>query len=84
MNWLAQISRCNFWNNSKTTLYYIIKFGKIIHNIEQVNESMITIKESIINALKEVNKLLKSKVLDLEHKLSQSKARINSLDNTIR
>ena len=41
---------------------------------------MITIKESIINALKEVNKLLKSKVLNLEHKLSQSKARINSLD----
>ena len=25
MNWLTQISRCNFWNNSKTPLYDIIK-----------------------------------------------------------
>ena len=45
---------------------------------------MITIKESITNALKEENKLLKSKVLNLEHSLSQSEARINVYINTIR
>ena len=32
MNWLAYISRCNFWNNSKVTLYYIIKLGQAIHH----------------------------------------------------
>ena len=47
---------------------------------EQVGESIISIKESIIDALKEENKLLKSKVLNLEHKLSQSEAGINNLD----
>ena len=47
---------------------------------EQVNENIISIKESIIDALKEENKLLKSKVLNLEHKLSQSEAVINNLD----
>ena len=61
------------------------KLNEIENNIksnitEQVNESIISIKESIINALKEENKLLKSKVLNLEHKLSQSEAHINSLD----
>ena len=61
------------------------KLNEIENNIksnitEQVNESIISIKESIINALKEENKLLKSKVLNLEHKLSQSKAHVNSLD----
>ena len=34
----------------------------------------------LVNALKEENKLLKSKVLNVEHRLSQSEARINSLD----
>ena len=53
------------------------KLNEIENNIksnitEQVNESIISIKESIINALKEENKLLKSKVLNLERKLSQS------------
>ena len=61
------------------------KLNEIENNIksnitEQVNESIISIKESIINALKEENKLLKSKVLNLEHKLSQSEAHINNLD----
>ena len=32
MNWLAQNCRCNFKNNSKTDLYYIIKLGQIICN----------------------------------------------------
>ena len=33
MNWLAYIiSRHNFWNNSATALYYIIKLGQIIYN----------------------------------------------------
>ena len=32
MDWLALICRWNFWNNSKTALYYIIKTGPIIHN----------------------------------------------------
>ena len=32
MNWLAPICRCNFWNNSETALYSIIKLGQIIHN----------------------------------------------------
>ena len=32
MNWLAQICRCNFWNKSKTALYYIIQLGQIIYN----------------------------------------------------
>ena len=55
--------------------------NKIKSNItEQVNESMIRIKESIIDALKEENKLLKNTVLNLEHKLSQSEACINNLD----
>ena len=27
-----QISRCNFWNNSKSTLNYIIKLGQAIHH----------------------------------------------------
>ena len=31
MNWLAQISRCKFWNNPKNALYYIIKLGQVIH-----------------------------------------------------
>ena len=39
--------------------------------IEQVNEIIISIKESI-NALKDENKLLKSKALNLEQKSSQS------------
>ena len=61
------------------------KLNEIENNIksnitEQVNESIISIKESIINALKEEKKLLKSKVLNLEHKLSQSEAHINNLD----
>ena len=61
------------------------KLSEIKKNIksnitEQVNGSIISIKESIINAFKEEDKLLKSKVLNLEHKLSQSEARINSLD----
>ena len=61
------------------------KLNEIENNIksnitEQVSESIISIKESIINALKEENKLLKSKVLNLERKLSQSEAHINSLD----
>ena len=30
MNWLAQISRCHFWNNQKP--FYINKLGRIIHN----------------------------------------------------
>ena len=30
MNWLARICRCNFSNNSKTALHYIIKLGQII------------------------------------------------------
>ena len=40
---------------------------------EQINESKISIKESIVNALK-------SKVLNSEHNLSQSEACISSLD----
>ena len=44
----------------------------------QINESMISIKESIIDALKQENKLLKSKVLNLEYKLSQSEAHVTS------
>ena len=40
---------------------------------EQINESIISIKESIVNALK-------SKVLNSEHNLSQSEACISSLD----
>ena len=57
------------------------KLNEIENNIksnitEQVNESIISIKESIINALKEENKLFKSKVLNLEHKMSQSEAHI--------
>ena len=32
MNWLALICKCNFWNNSKTALNYIIKLGQIIYN----------------------------------------------------
>ena len=61
------------------------KLSEIKKNIksnitEQVNGSIISIKASVINALKEEDKLLKSKVLNLEHKLSQSEARINSLD----
>ena len=32
MNWLAWISICNFWNNSKTALYHIIKLGQVIHH----------------------------------------------------
>ena len=60
------------------------KLNEIENNIksnvtEQVNESIISIKESIINALKKESKLLKSKVLNLEHNLSQSEACINSL-----
>ena len=63
-----------------------IKFGNINNNLneienhiksnitEQVNESTIGIKESIIDTLKQENKLLKSKVLKLEHKFSQSEA----------
>ena len=43
---------------------------------EQVNESIISVRESIINDLKGENKLLKKKVLNLVHKLSQSKAHI--------
>ena len=31
-NWLVWICRCNFWNNSRTPLYYIIKLGQIIYN----------------------------------------------------
>ena len=55
------------------------KLNEIENNIksnitEQVNESIISVKESIINDLKEENKLLKKKVLNLEHKLSQSEA----------
>ena len=61
------------------------KLNEIENNIksnitEQVNESIISIKESIINALNEENKLLKRQVLNLEHKLSQSEAHINNLD----
>ena len=26
------ICRCNFWNNSKTALHYIIELGQIIYN----------------------------------------------------
>ena len=60
------------------------KLSEIENNIksnitEQVSESIINIKESFINALKEKNKLLKSKVLNLEQQLSQSEAHINSL-----
>ena len=47
---------------------------------EQVNESVIGIKESIIDTLKEENKLLKRKVLKLEHKFSQSEAHTNNLE----
>ena len=55
------------------------KLNEIENNIksnitEQVNESIISVKESIINDLKEENQLLKKKVLNLEHKLSQSEA----------
>ena len=32
MNWLALICKCDFWNNSTTALYYIIKLGQIIYN----------------------------------------------------
>ena len=32
INWLAWICICNFWNNSKTALHYIIKLGPIIYN----------------------------------------------------
>ena len=31
LNWPAWISRCNVWNNSKSTLYYIIKLDHVIH-----------------------------------------------------
>ena len=47
---------------------------------KQVNESVIGIKESIIDTLKEENQLLKRKVLKLEHKFSQSKAHTNNLE----
>ena len=43
------------------------KKKKKIYITEQVNESKISIKESIIDALKEENKLFKSRVLKLEH-----------------
>ena len=61
------------------------KFNEIENNIksnitEQVNKSIISIMESITDALKEENKLLNSKVLNLEHELSQSEAHINNLD----
>ena len=32
LNWLAWISRYNFWNNWKTALYYIIKLGQVIYH----------------------------------------------------
>ena len=32
MHWLAYIYRCNFWNNSKTAVYYTTKLGQIIYN----------------------------------------------------
>ena len=32
MNWLAQICRCNFWINLKTTLHYMTKLGLIMYN----------------------------------------------------
>ena len=31
MMWYAGISRYNFWNDSKTAVYYIIKLGQLIH-----------------------------------------------------
>ena len=43
------------------------KRKKKIYITEQVNESKISIKESIIDALKEENKLFRSRVLKLEH-----------------
>ena len=43
------------------------KKKKKIYITEQVNESKISIKESIIDALKEENKLFRSRVLKLEH-----------------
>ena len=30
INWLSLIRRCKFWNNSKTSLYYIIKLGQVM------------------------------------------------------
>ena len=58
------------------------KFGNINNKLKlmKVNESIISIKKSIRDALKEENKLFRRKVLNLEHKLSQSEARINNLD----
>ena len=41
---------------------------------------LVSMKEPIVDALKEEDKLLKTKVLNLEHKLSQSEAHVNNLD----
>ena len=30
--WFTWIIRCNFWDNSKTPLYYIFKLGQAIHH----------------------------------------------------
>ena len=47
---------------------------------EQVNEGIISMKKSIIDALKEENELLNNSFLNLEHKSSQSEAHMNNLD----
>ena len=47
---------------------------------DQVNESMSNIKDSIINALKDDNKKLHSKIEDLEMKLHETELSLNRLD----
>ena len=47
---------------------------------DQVNESMSNIKDSIINALKDDNKKLHSKIEDLEMKLRETELFLNRLD----
>ena len=47
---------------------------------DQVNESMLNIKDSIINALKDDNKKLHSKIEDLEKKLYETELSFNRLD----
>ena len=47
---------------------------------DQVNESMLNIKDSIINTLKDDNKKLHSKIEDLEKKLYETELSFNRLD----
>ena len=41
MNWFAYSCTCNFWNNSKTDLYYIMKLGQIIHNYKGIFRNLL-------------------------------------------